>query len=323
MKRLLVAVAALLFLGACGHEPVRPRHAPPPAPSHAWTRPAPPVRDSAPGASNTAIDPCAPTRTHDERDYTPGGLYRPGEADSGPESAIDVSAIPEPVPHEEPRSHYGNRSPYSVLGRSYRVLDSAGGYVERGVASWYGSKFNGRNTSSGEPYDICAFTAAHRTLPLPSYARVTNLDNGRSVIVRINDRGPFHDGRLIDLSYAAAVRLGVDRTGTAHVEVRAIAAGDDAPPVASPPEPTPAPPALPTSGRWTVQVGSFGVRDNARGLADLLEDADIEHVDIDRVDVEGRTLWRVLVGRVDPDDLGQLLSRLRRLGIRDPRVFSQ
>ena len=313
MKRLLVAVAALLFLGACGHEPVRDRHEP--------MSPAP--RSPAPSPTDTtSFNPCAPTRTHDERDYTPGGLYRPGEADSGPDSAIDVSAIPEPVPHAEPRSRYGNRSPYSVLDRSYRVLDSPEGYVERGVASWYGSKFNGRNTSSGEPYDICAFTAAHRTLPLPSYARVTNLDNGRSVIVRINDRGPFHDGRLIDLSYAAAVRLGVDRTGTAHVEVRAVSAGDQA----SPPEPSsPAAwvPTLPTNGRWTVQVGSFGVRDNARGFADRLEDADIEHVDIDRVDVEGRTLWRVLVGPVDADELDLLLSRLRRLGVRDPRVFSQ
>jgi rare lipoprotein A len=273
-------------------------------------------------AGTTPFDPCAPTRTHDERDYTPGGLYRPGEADSGPDSAIDVSAIPEPVPHDEPRSRYGNRSPYSVLDRSYRVLDSAEGYVERGVASWYGSKFNGRNTSSGEPYDICAFTAAHRTLPLPSYARVTNLDNGRSVIVRINDRGPFHDGRLIDLSYAAAVRLGVDRSGTAHVEVRAVSAGDQASP-SEPSSPAAPVPTMPTSGRWTVQVGSFGVRDNARGFADRLEDADIKHVDIDRVDVDGRTLWRVLVGPLAAEDLDLLLSRLRRLGVRDPRVFSQ
>ncbi|HMB57244.1 MAG TPA: septal ring lytic transglycosylase RlpA family protein, partial [Arenimonas sp.] len=136
---------------------------------------------------------------------------------------------------------YGNRSPYSVLGKSYRVLDSANGYVERGTASWYGNKFNGRATSSGEIYDICSFTAAHKTLPLPSFARVTNLDNGRSVIVRVNDRGPFHEGRIIDLSYAAAVRLGVDRTGTARVEVRAISVGDG--PVDAPVET--ATPALP------------------------------------------------------------------------------
>ena len=149
---------------------------------------------------------------------------------------------------------------------------------------------------------------------------MTNLDNGRSVIVRVNDRGPFHDGRLIDLSYAAAVRLGVDRTGTARVEVRAIGVGDDRP---APAIPVASAPTLPTSGRWTVQVGSFGVRDNARGLADRLDDADIDHVDIDRVDVDGRTLWRVLVGPVDADDLDLVLSRLRRLGVSEPRVFSQ
>jgi rare lipoprotein A len=306
MIRSASAAAVLLCLAACSHEPTRPRQEPLHSPGHA----------------QSPIDHCAPTREHDERDYTPGGLYRPGEADSGPAVDIDVSGLAEPVPHDEPRSRYGNRSPYLVLGRSYRVLDSADGYVERGVASWYGTKFNGRNTSSGEPYDICAFTAAHRTLPLPSYVRVTNLDNGRSVIVRINDRGPFHEGRLIDLSYAAAVRLGVDKTGTAQVEVRAVSAGDQASPPAQS-SPGALAPALPTSGRWTLQVGSFGVRDNARGLADRLEDADIKHVDIDRVDVDGRTLWRVLVDRVDADDLGQLLSRLRQLGIHDPRVFSQ
>lgn len=308
MIRLAMALLALLALSACSHQAVREHRQPPPPGSHEQRLPS--------ASGPTAVDPCAPTRTHDERDYTPGGLYRPGEADSGPLAAIDVSALPEPVPHAEPRSRYGNRSPYDVLGRSYRVLDSAQGYVERGIASWYGNKFNGRNTSSGEPYNICAFTAAHRTLPLPSYARVTNLDNGRSVIVRVNDRGPFHDGRLIDLSYAAAARLGVDRTGTARVEVRALDADDAA-------ETDHSRPPLPASGRWTVQVGSFGVRDNARGLADRLEGADIDHVDIDRVDVDGRTLWRVLVGPVDADDLDRLLARLRGLDIRDPHVFSQ
>jgi rare lipoprotein A len=109
------------------------------------------------------------------------------------------------------------------------VLPSAAGYDERGVASWYGTKFDGRATSNFEPYDMYQFTAAHRTLPLPSYARVTNLDNGRSVIVRINDRGPFHDGRLIDLSYAAAVKLGVNVHGTANVEVRGIDPGKSSP----------------------------------------------------------------------------------------------
>ena len=163
--------------------------------------------------------------------YTPGGLYAPGVADGAPDIPPDVANLPEPVPRAEPLSRYGNRSPYVVLGKTYAVLPSAGGYIERGVASWYGTKFDGRMTSSLEPYDISQFTAAHRTLPLPSYARVTNLDNGRSVIVRINDRGPFHEGRLIDLSYAAAIKLGVNVHGTAPVEVRGIDPGQPLPPV--------------------------------------------------------------------------------------------
>jgi rare lipoprotein A (peptidoglycan hydrolase) len=144
--------------------------------------------------------------------YTAGGLYAPGVSDSAPTDGIpDVDQIPEPEVRDEPHSRYGNRSPYTVLGKTYRVLDNAEGYDEVGTASFYGNKFHGRRTSNLEVYDMYAFTAAHKTLPLPSFARVTNLANGRSVVVRINDRGPFHDGRIIDLSYAAAVKLGVDR----------------------------------------------------------------------------------------------------------------
>ncbi len=158
--------------------------------------------------------------------YTAGGLYAPGVRDSAPEGLEDVDLIPEPEVVDEPRSRYGNRSPYSVLGKSYRVLDSADGYDEQGVASFYGNKFHRRRTSSLEVYDMYAFSAAHKTLPLPSYARVTNLDNGKSVIVRVNDRGPFHDGRIIDLSYAAAVKLGIDRKGTGNVRVEGLRADD-------------------------------------------------------------------------------------------------
>ncbi len=161
--------------------------------------------------------------------YTAGGLYAPGVSDSAPEGGIpDVDLIPEPVVKDEARSRYGNRSPYKVLGKSYRVLDNAKGYDETGLASYYGNKFHGRRTSNLEVYDMYAFTAAHKTLPLPSFARVTNLSNGKSVVVRVNDRGPFHEGRIIDLSYAAAVKLGVDRAGTARVEVKGLSAGEDA-----------------------------------------------------------------------------------------------
>ena len=154
-------------------------------------------------------------------DYVAGGLFQPGVADTVPEYIPDVDAIPEPEVRIEPRARTGNRS-YSVLGRRYNVMDSEHGYVEEGGASYYGKKFHGRRTSSGEVYDMYAFTAAHKNLPLPSYARVTNLDNGKSVVVRVNDRGPFHDKRIIDLSYAAAVKLDYRERGVARVEVRAL-----------------------------------------------------------------------------------------------------
>lgn len=160
--------------------------------------------------------------------YTAGGLYKPGVKDSTPDYVPNVACIPEPLVSNEARSEIGNKSPYEVLGKKYRVLDRVDGYVERGTASYYGGKFHGRLTSNKEVYDMYAFTAAHKTLPLPSFALVTNVDNGESVVVRINDRGPFHDGRLIDLSYAAAVKLGITARGTGNVEVRALTEADNA-----------------------------------------------------------------------------------------------
>ena len=159
-------------------------------------------------------------------DYTAGGLYKPGVSDTTPDHLPDLDCIAEPAVTAEPRSPIGNRSPYTVLGKKYQVLDKVDGYVEQGTASYYGNKFHGRRTSNQEVYDMYAFTAAHKTLPLPSFARVTNLDNGQSVIVRVNDRGPFHDGRVIDLSYAAAYKLGITQRGTGRVEVRALTPGE-------------------------------------------------------------------------------------------------
>jgi rare lipoprotein A len=155
-------------------------------------------------------------------DYTAGGLYKPGVSDTTPDHVPDLDCILEPVVTAEARSRVGNKSPYSVLGKQYRVLDRVDGYVEQGTASYYGNKFHGRRTSNQEVYDMYAYSAAHKSLPLPSFARVTNLDNGQSVVVRVNDRGPFHEGRVIDLSYAAAVRLGITQRGTGRVEVRAL-----------------------------------------------------------------------------------------------------
>ena len=208
--RALLASSIALALAACAANP---------------SKQAPPVASSKPKPAHPAPSrsPYAPAQEDvSKRDGMVGDLYKPHEPDTVPADIPDVDAIPEATPRKEPRSRYGNRS-YSVLGKRYQVLDSAEGYDEVGMASFYGNKFHGRRTSNLEVYDMYAFTAAHKTLPLPSYARVTNLDNGRSIVVRVNDRGPFHPGRIIDLSYAAAVKLGYRDQGVARVEVKGLA----------------------------------------------------------------------------------------------------
>ena len=213
----LAAATLMLGLAACASAPKKPA-------SVAGK----PDAQSKPVEGGKKRSPYAPAQEDPgtRGDYTAGGLYKPGVADSTPDYIPDVDAIPEPEIIAEPRSRAGNRSSYTVLGKQYRVLDTAKGYVEQGNASYYGKKFHGRRTSNLEVYDMYAFTAAHKSLPLPSFARVTNLDNGKSVTVRVNDRGPFHPGRIIDLSYAAAVKLGITQRGTGRVEVRALDAGE-------------------------------------------------------------------------------------------------
>jgi rare lipoprotein A len=142
--------------------------------------------------------------------------------DAAPKHTPDVTKVEDAHPRFEPYSRGGNRKSYTVRGKTYSVLDTGKGYQQAGVASWYGAKFHGHLTSNGETYDMYSMSAAHKTLPLPSYARITNLANSKSVIVRVNDRGPFHDDRLIDLSYAAAHRLDMLKTGTAKVNVEVI-----------------------------------------------------------------------------------------------------
>ncbi len=203
MPRFLALSALALALAACHSQPTRPEH---------------PVAQQAPAPK--------------------GNFHRPsksstGDADGGPREAPDISMIAEPIPHDEPLAQFGNRSPYTVLGRTYTVLPTSRGYLERGTASWYGEKFDGRLTSSHDLYDMYAFTAAHKTLPLPTYARVTNLDNGKSVIVKVNDRGPFHEDRILDLSYVAALKLGIVANGTGRVEVRALSEADEGAPPGS------------------------------------------------------------------------------------------
>lgn len=163
-----------------------------------------------------------PTYTLQDRITSTGGGRYTQRIDGLPSNPPDVSRIPDAIPRVEPRSRQGNAAQYTVFGETYRVLPSSQGFVQTGIASWYGTKFHGHLTSNGEVYDMYAMTAAHTTLPIPTYVRVTNLDNQRQVIVRINDRGPFVGQRVIDLSYAAAYRLGIVQTGTGRVRVEAI-----------------------------------------------------------------------------------------------------
>lgn len=164
-----------------------------------------------------------------------GGGYLAGDG-PGEDVPANLDQIPDAVPKAEPLHKYANR-PYSALGKTYTPLQTTGGYKERGTASWYGKKFHGQRTSIGDTYDMYGMTAAHPTLPVPSYARVTNLANGKSVVVRVNDRGPFLHERIIDLSYAAAWKLGYVNQGSAEVEVESIAVDGNAPVAATVVEP--------------------------------------------------------------------------------------
>jgi rare lipoprotein A len=213
-----------------------------------------------------------------------GGYYM----DDGPgdQPPANLSEVPDAVPAREPLHRYANR-PYTVFGKGYVPLSSLQPYRERGRATWYGRKFHGQKTSSGEVYDMYKMTAAHKTLPIPSYARVTNVANGRSVIVRINDRGPFHSDRVIDLSYAAAHRLGYVQAGSAMVEVETILPGD--------PAQAPAADAGHLASGHYLQLGAFSSRSNAEALRSRLA-TELAWLR-ERVEVRSiGELWRLHVG---------------------------
>lgn len=333
--RAVGGVLLLALLAGCGGKGVKPGAPAASAAAPAVAAPrAAPVRSRVSSSEDVPLA-CRQVREHRDEDYTPGGLYAPGVSDSAPGHSLDITGIPEPDPKPEPAAAYGNRSPYTVLGKAYRVLPSADGYVERGTASWYGQKFHGRQTSSREIYDMCSFTAAHKTLPLPSYVRVTRLDTGRSVVVRVNDRGPFHAGRVIDLSFAAAVKLGLDRSGTAPVEVRALPGGarlaGSAPPRGErglslrveQVSPRAAAPSAATGDRQIVQVGAYREKDTARRIARQLKEAGIDDVDVADVAVQGGVVWRVRIGPIKAAAVADVLGRLRGLGLPEPRVFSE
>ncbi len=221
-------------------------------------------------------------------------------------SDATLLALPDAVPRAEPPARLGNPPFYEVFGTRYTVLASSAGYLERGVASWYGPDFHGERTSTGEAYDMYSMTAAHRTLPLPAYVRVTNLRNGRAVVVRVNDRGPFKANRIIDLSYAAALKLDMVRDGTTLVEVEAVGAG-----AAGPPPERPA--ALYT------QVGAFTVESNARKLRDELAARGIESIDVSTDASRSPAWYRVRVGPVvSVAAFDALVARLKSLGVLNP-----
>jgi rare lipoprotein A len=225
-------------------------------------------------------------------------------------SPIDVGAIPDAIPRVEPRSAKGNPPFYTVLGKRYFVLASSAGYLERGVASWYGPGFHAQSTSNGERYDMYAMSAAHKTLPLPAYVQVTNLQNGRSVTVRVNDRGPFKDGRIVDLSYTAAAKLGMLRQGTAFVEVRAVTASQQTE------NPTVAP-----AGALFVQAGAFAAEANAAKLVTQLRAQGVSNANVRADQVNGQTLYRVRVGPVPTvPEFDRVVARLKKLGVADARL---
>ena len=235
------------------------------------------------------------------------------ERDGPPRRDVDVSSVPDAVPRVEPKSKYGNPASYEINGKRYYPLNSSDGFTQRGVASWYGSKFHGRKTSSGERYDMYQMTAAHTTLPLPTYVEVTNLENGRRAIVKVNDRGPFHDNRVIDLSYAAAKKLGVVAAGTALVEVRALDPRNSAPSTRSASKGS-------TSGplNFYLQLGAFHDKRNA----DLLRRRINATVGGLAQIVPGRTggarIYRVHVGPLVSIDVADRLVRsLAGIGVQD------
>src|SRR5690554_5773623 len=260
--------------------------------------------------------------------------------DRAPEGNFDASGLTDAVPRYEAPRRAGNKSPYQVWGKTYRVVDSNDGYVARGTASWYGQKFHGHKTSNGEVFDMYTMSAAHKSLRLPSYARVTNLDNGRSVVVRVNDRGPFHGNRLIDLSWAAAKKLDFLDKGTARVEVAAITVTQDgAMTLAGRPwSPAGAVAAVSDSDESAivedqapplegsalfVQLGSFSQAAPARQLEQAVRERTGKPVRVREITTASGEFHRVQVGPfVDAADAERALELLASEGFRQALVLT-
>ncbi len=254
-----------------------------------------------------------------------GSVFEKG--DSAPRNPPDLSSIPDAVPKAE-RIRPQNQKSYVVFGRRYYPMPTNAGYREKGIASWYGKKFHGRDTATGEPYDMYRMTAAHKTLPLPSYAEVTNLANGRKIVVRVNDRGPFHGGRIIDLSYAAATKLGIIGRGTGQVEVKAINATDYTV-TQSRPQPPAAAVKVAATGQTGydaqrigpgvyLQVGTFSSIGRAEDLKDKLAGHLDETVFLMPVYRPQGALYRVRVGPLVSVEASEAMAaKLKSIGVAD------
>jgi len=251
------------------------------------------------------------------------------------EKEPERSSEPEPVTQTKKRSSRGNPPFYEVFGQRYYVMESSYGYKERGLASWYGKKFHGKPTSSGEIYNMHAMTAAHKTLPLPTDVRVTNLSNGNSVVVRVNDRGPFVGKRIIDLSYTAATKLDMITDGTAMVQVEVLQSGSRSEPVVADAQETPsgssvinpissaaaAPAPKAESVNLFLQIGAFGERSNAQQLQQQLKTSGIQNVEIYYDDDSDASLYRVRLGPIaNVSEYDALVERMASMQIRDTHL---
>lgn len=228
---------------------------------------------------------------------------------------VDIAKVSDAVPQYEPWSTSVNPKTYTVLGKSYQVLATNEGYRQQGIASWYGTKFHQKKTATGEVYDMYQMTAAHKTLPIPSYARVTNLKNQRTVVVRVNDRGPFHEHRIIDLSYAAAVKLGLEKAGTGFVEVVAVQPGEAIIAAGEVPLPT---------KKVYLQLGAFGTLENAFLLQEKVTAAGLSGGRILEDAKADSTLYKLQIGPVSSvTEADLMIEKIKKLGIYNSRLITE
>ena len=259
-----------------------------------------PLKKTAVSLLSTVLISCATPTDHTViHDSEPGNI------------PTDIASIPDAVPKYEPRTSAGNPVSYEVFGKLYHVLPDSKNYKERGIASWYGTKFHGRKTSNGESYDMFAMTAAHKTLPIPAYVKVTNLQNKRSIIVRVNDRGPFHEDRIIDLSYTAAVKLGIQKNGTGLVEVQAVEPGQNL--MAEEESARPVNPVY-------LQIGAFSNLENAQTLQNKIATKQLPSTRILPDSHQGKPIFKVQLGPISSaGEIDRIKETLAKIGITKTR----